>query len=56
MGGDRNMTQKIDSDEEQKIKYIILRKLDKAQVLVNEIKELMKKINLSPDSKADGVT
>lgn len=45
------MTQKIDSDEEQKIKYVILRKLDKAQVLVNEIKELMKKINLIPSDK-----
>ncbi len=42
------MTQKIDNDEEQKTKYIILRKLDKAQTLVNEIKELMKKINLAP--------
>ena len=51
MGGDRNMTQKIDSDEEQKIKYVILRKLDKAQALVNEIKELMKKINLTPSDK-----
>jgi len=40
------MTQKIDNDEEQKIKYIILKKLDKAQALVNEIKQLMKKINL----------
>jgi hypothetical protein len=40
------MTKKIDNDEEQKIKYMILKKLDKAQALVNEIKELMKKINL----------
>ena len=40
------MKQKIDSDEEQKIKYQIYRKLDRAQALVNEIKELMKKINL----------
>jgi hypothetical protein len=46
MGGDRSMTKKIDNDEEQKIKYMILKKLDKAQALVNEIKELMKKINL----------
>ena len=40
------MTKKIDNDEEQKIKYMILKKLDKAQALVKEIKELMKKINL----------
>jgi hypothetical protein len=46
MGGGKNMKQKIDSDEEQKIKYQIYRKLDRAQALVNEIKELMKKINL----------
>lgn len=44
------MTQKIGSDEEQKIKYIILKKLDKAQTLVNEIKELMRKINLVPET------
>lgn len=51
MGGDGNMTQKIDSDEKQKIKYIILKKLDKAQTLVNEIKELLKKINLAPSTE-----
>lgn len=45
------MTQKIDSNEEQKIKYIILKKLDEAQALVNEIKELMKKINLVPSTE-----
>ena len=46
-----NMKQKTDSDEEQKIKYQIYRKLDRAQALVNEIKELMKKINLVPSNK-----
>lgn len=51
MGGNGNMTQKIDSNEEQKIKYIILKKLDEAQALVNEIKELMKKINLVPSTE-----
>lgn len=45
------MKQKLDSDEEQKIKYLIYRKLDRAQALVNEIKELMKKINLVPSNK-----
>jgi hypothetical protein len=48
MGGDKTMRQKPDSDSEQKIKYQIYRKLDKAQTLVNEIKELMKKIDLPP--------
>lgn len=51
MGGDRNMKQKPDSDEEQKIKCQIYRKLDRAQALVNEIKELMKKINLIPSNE-----
>ena len=46
-----NMKQKTDSDEEQKIKYQIYRKLDRAQALVNEIKELMKKINLAPSNE-----
>ena len=45
------MTQKPDSNEEQRIKYIILKKLDKAQALVNEIKELMRKINLVPSTE-----
>lgn len=45
------MTQKTDNDEEQKIKYIILKKLDKAQALVNEIKKLMMKINLIPPTE-----
>jgi hypothetical protein len=44
------MKQKPVSDEEQKIKYQIYRKLDKAQTLVCEIKELMKKINLIPST------
>ena len=48
MGGEKNMKQKIDSYEEQKIKYQIYKKLDRAQALVNKIKELMKKINLVP--------
>lgn len=51
MGGDRNMKQKPDTNEEQKIKYQIYRKLDRAQALVNEIKELMKKINLVPSNE-----
>lgn len=46
-----NMKQKPDNDEEQKIKYQIYRKLDRAQALVNEIKELMKKINLVPSNE-----
>lgn len=46
-----NMKQKIDNDEEQKIKYQIYRKLDRAQALVNEIKELMKKIDLVPSNE-----
>lgn len=45
------MKQKPDNDEEQKIKYQIYRKLDRAQSLVNEIKELMKKNNLIPSDK-----
>lgn len=51
MGGDKNMKQKPDNDEELKIKYQIYRKLDRAQALVNEIKELMKKINLITPNK-----
>ncbi|HBJ62853.1 TPA: hypothetical protein DDY56_04555 [Candidatus Uhrbacteria bacterium] len=51
MGGEKNMKQKPDSDEDQKIKYQIYRKLDKAQTLVSEIKELMKKINLIPSTE-----
>jgi len=46
-----NMKQKVDNDEEQKIKYQIYRKLDRAQELVNEIKELMKKIDLIPSAR-----
>lgn len=45
------MRQKPDSDEEQKIKYQIYKKLERAQVLVNEIKELMKKIDLVPSNQ-----
>ena len=51
MGGERTMKQKPNSDEEQKIKYQIYRKLDRAQKLVNEIKELMKKIHLVPSNE-----
>lgn len=46
-----NMEQKMDSNEEQKIKYQIYRKLDRAQALVSEIKELMKKVNLVLSNK-----
>lgn len=46
-----NMKQKVDNEEEQKIKYQIYRKLDRAQELVNEIKELMKKIDLIPSAR-----
>ena len=47
------MKQKQDSDGDQKIKYQIYRKLDRAQALVNEIKELMKKINLIPSTSGE---
>ena len=50
------MKQKQDSDEDQKIKYQIYRKLDRAQELVNEVKELMKKINLVPLNYPDDKT
>ena len=51
-----DMKQKTDNDEEQKIKYQIYRKLDRAQALVNEIKELMKKIDLLPLNYPDTKT
>ena len=50
------MKQKTDNNEEQKIKYQIYRKLDRAQALVNEIKELMKKIDLLPINYPDTKT
>lgn len=55
MGGDWNMKQKPDSDEEQKIKYQLYKKLDRAQALVNEIKVLMKKINLVSQTNNQGI-
>ena len=51
-----DMKQKTDNNEEQKIKYQIYRKLDRAQALVNEIKELMKKIDLLPINYPDTKT
>ena len=49
------MKQKPDSDEQQKIKYQLYKKLDRAQALVNEIKVLMKKINLVSQTNNQGI-
>ena len=51
MGGEKNMKQKIDSDEEQKIRELINKKLNQAQALIAEAKQLAQKINLLPKDR-----